>query len=239
MENLWPQLPTDAPHVLASDRSIIETFNARYADKHESACRISSCTGCFTVQTQLLPEPFIGDPSARVYVLNLNPGYSLEDDDWHAEPNYRTAIIDNLSHRTAAFPFYFLDPCLKDAPGSAWWTRRSRWWIRDVGLETLARNLFCVELFPYHSRRYRRVPKAMSPDGLVPSSGYAAHLVREAMRTHRPIVAMRAFRAWCELIPELVDYGKVFRIGNPQNVSLSPNNLEGYSRLVCELRATR
>ena len=82
------------------------------------------------------------------------------------------------------------------------------------------------------------VPKAMSPDGPVPSSGYAAHLVREAMRTHRPIVAMRAFRAWCELIPELVGYCKVFRIGNPQNVSLSPNNLEGYSRLVGELRAT-
>ena len=238
MENPWPQLPTDAPRVLPSDRSIIEAFNTRYADKHESDCRATSCAGCFTVQTRLLPEPFIGDPSARVYVLNLNPGYSPEDDAWHAEPDYRTAIIDNLDHKTAAFPFYFFDPRLKDAPGSTWWRQRSRWWIRDVGIETLARNLFCAELFPYHSRRYRHVPKTMSPDGLAPSSRYAAHLVREAIRTHRPIVAMRAFRAWCELIPELGGYGKVFHIGNPQNVSLSPNNLDGYSRLVGELRAT-
>ena len=108
----------------------------------------------------------------------MNPGYSPEDDAWHVDPVYRTAIIDNLSHRAARFPFYFLDPRLKDAPGSAWWRRRSRWWIRDVGIEELARNLFCAELFPYHSRRYRRVPKAMSLDGLVPSSGYVTRLVR-------------------------------------------------------------
>ena len=76
----------------------------------------------------------------------------------------------------------------------------------------------------------------MSPDGLVPSSGYVTHLVREAIRAHRPIVAMRALRGWCELIPELGDYSKLFRIGNPQNVSLSPNNLKGYDQLVAELR---
>ena len=226
MMNPWSQLPTDAPHVLQRDLPIVEKFNEHYAHNPD-----------IKIQSHLLPEPFIGDPSARVYLLNLNPGYSPEDDDWHRNPVYRTAIIENLSHRTAAFPFYFLDLRLKDAPGSAWWRRRSRWWIRDVGIEALARNLFCAELFPYHSRRYRRVPKGMSPDGLVPSSGYAHRLVREAIRTHRSIVAMRAFRAWCELIPELGDYSKLFRIGNPQNVSLSPNNLKGYDQLVAELRA--
>ena len=109
MENPWPQLPTDAPCVLPPDRSIIEAFNARYADKHESDCRTSSCTGCFTIQTQLLPEPFIGDPEARVYLLNLNPGYFPgEDDDWHVAAGFRTAIIDNLDHKGRPknkFPF--------------------------------------------------------------------------------------------------------------------------------------
>ena len=47
---------------------------------------------------------------------------------------------------------------------------------------------------------------------------------------------MRALRGWCELIPELGDYSKLFRIGNPQNVSFSPNNLQGYDQLVAELR---
>ena len=66
MENPWSQLPTDAPHVLPSDRCIVEKFNARYADKHDPKCGSPSCTGCFTLQKQLLPEPFIRDPDARV-----------------------------------------------------------------------------------------------------------------------------------------------------------------------------
>ena len=228
MVNPWSQLPTDAePHVLEGDLSIVEKFNEHYAHNPD-----------IKIQSHLLPEPFIGDPRARVYLLNLNPGYSPEDDDWHRNRGvYRNAIIENLGHKTAEYPFYFLDPSLADAPDSAWWSWRSRWWIRDVGTETLARNLFCAELFPYHSRRYRRVPKRISPDGLVPSSAYVAHLVREAIRTHRPIVAMRRLPGWCDLIPELENYSKLFRLSSPQNVSLSPKNLEGYDELVAELRA--
>ena len=227
MVNPWSQLPPDAPHVLEGDLSIVNKFNEHYAHNP-----------CFKIQSHLLPEPFIGDPSARVYLLNLNPGYSPpEDDDWHRNRDYRNAIIENLTHKTAAYPFYFLDPRLEEAPGSVWWRRRSRWWIRDVGTETLARNLFCAELFPYHSHQYQQVPKRISPDGLVPSSGYVAHLVREAIRAHRPVVAMRALPRWCELIPELGDYSKLFRLSNRQNVSLSPNNLQGYDQLVAELRA--
>ena len=142
MVNPWSQLPTDAPHVLRQDLPIVEKFNKHYAHNPD-----------IKIQSHLLPEPFIGDPSARVYLLNLNPGYSPEDDDWHRKPVYRTAIIENLGHKTTAYPFYFLDPSLEAAPGAAWWRRRSRWWIRDVGTETLARNLFCAELFPYHSSR--------------------------------------------------------------------------------------
>lgn len=225
VENPWLQLPTDAPYVLQQDSPIVEAFNARCA---HGPCKI---------QRQLLPEPFIGNPGARVCLLNLNPGYSPEDDDWHANPIYRTAIIDNLRHRTAAFPFYFLDPRLKDAPGSSWWRRRSRWWIDDVGIEALARKLFCVELFPYHSSRYTPVPRAVSPDGLVPSSGYAVHLVRAAIRAGRPVVAMRSLKRWFELIPELGCYSQLFHIRNPRGAWLSPGNLEGYDRLVGELRA--
>lgn len=225
MVNPWSQLPTDAPHVLRQDRPIVEEFNQQYAHNPD-----------IKIQSHLLPEPFIGDPSARVYLLNLNPGYSPEDDDWHRNRAYRNAIIENLGHKTAAYPFYFLNPKLEAAPGAVWWRRRSRWWLREVGTETLARNLFCAELFPYHSSGYRRIPKRISPDGLVPSSGYVTHLVREAIRAHRPIVAMRALRGWCELIPELGNYSRLFRIGNPRNVSLSPNNLKGYDQLVAELR---
>ena len=62
MENPWPQTSDpDAPHVLRQDLSIsVEAFNTRYAHDPDT-----------TIQSQLLPEPFIGDPRARVYLLNL------------------------------------------------------------------------------------------------------------------------------------------------------------------------
>ena len=238
MENPWPQLPNHAPHVLPSDRSIVEKFNTRYADKHDPKCENPSCAGCFTLQKQLLPEPFIGDPDARVYVLNLNPGYTPKDDDaWHANPTYRTAIIDNLNHRPAEFPFYFLDPRLKDAPGSRWWKKYAGCLIDDIGIE-LARKLFCVELFPYHSTKYKPVPKALSPNGLVPSSAYGFYLVRRAIRTGRPIVATRRFKAWRAQIPELRGYANLFRLRTTASVWLSPGNIEGYDRLIGELNAS-
>ena len=110
----WSELPThDAPHVLQQDLPIVDAFNKRFA--HDLDIKI---------QSHLLPEPFIGDPNARVYLLNLNPGYSPEDDDWHRKPVYRNAIIENLGHKTAEYPFYFLDPRLDGAPGSAWWRQR-------------------------------------------------------------------------------------------------------------------
>ena len=189
-------------------------------------------------QVRHLPEPFIGDPDARVYLLNLNPGYEPKEDDvYHADVAFRTAIIDNLNHKTVAVPLYFFDPRLKKAPGSKWWGKYARWLIEDVGIEKLARNLFCVELFPYHSEEYRRVPKALSPDGLVPSSAYGVHLVRGAIRTGRPIVATRRFDDWCAQIPELRTYGNLFRLKYTQSVWFSPNNLERYDRLVAELNA--
>ena len=63
MNNPWLQFPTDIPRLLASDQPAIDAFNAHYIDAPE-----------FTIQSQLLPEPFIGDPQAPVYVLGLNPG---------------------------------------------------------------------------------------------------------------------------------------------------------------------
>lgn len=239
MENPWPQLPADAPHVLPSDRSIVEKFNARYADEHDAKCENPSCTGCYTLQKQLLPEPFIGDPDARVYVLNLNPGYTPKDDDkWHANPAYRTAIIDNLDHKPTEFPFYFLDPRLKDAPGSRWWKKHAKWLIDDIGdMEKLARNLFCVELFPYHSTKYKPVPRVLSPNGLVPSSAYGFHLVRRAIRTGRPIVVTRKLKTWRAQISELQGYANLFSLRS-QRVWLSPGNIEGYDRLIGELNAS-
>ena len=236
MKNPWLRLPADTPRILHEDRSIIEAFNARYGGNPQ-----------FRIQPQLLPEPFIGDPEARVCLLALHPGYKPEQDDhWHSIPDYQGAIRGSLNHRPAnpKFPFYFLDPDLKDAPGSHWWRQAfgplrppqpPRCLLNDVGVATLARNLFCIELFPYH---LKSLPKSRALDGL-PSSRYTVHLVQRAIRANRPIVLMYAFHRWCEVVPELQKYANLFRFKNPQCNRFSPGNLgrDRYDLLVRELRS--
>ena len=226
MKNPWTQLPSEVPRVLSSDLPTVEAFNDRYADSPK-----------VVIQTQLFPEPFIGDPKAGVYVLALNPGFAPKsDNDWHEDPDFQTIVSNNLNHGTSAFPFYFLNPHLAAVPGAKWWTQRSKTLIADVGVQTLAQGMFCVELFPYHSQSYKPIPKSISSNRLVPSSNYAAHLVYSAIKENKPIIVMRSFVRWCRLVPELESYSNLFRLNSPQNVALSPGNLDDYSQIVRELR---
>ncbi|EIJ36953.1 hypothetical protein [Thiothrix nivea] len=225
MKNPWSQLPITAPRILADDKKIIDQFNKHYCGDLD-----------FSIQTQLFPEPFIGDPNSPLYVLGLNPGYSpLADDKWHSDAEFTEAITNNINHRPTSFPFYFLNPKFENAPGSAWWLMRSRWLRGEVGNEFLAQSMFCVELFPYHSHKYKSIPKSISSSSLVPSSNYSVFLVQQAILANKTIIAMRALKQWFKLIPQLKTYGKLHRLNSPQNVSLSPNNIAGYSALVDEL----
>lgn len=221
MKNPWSELPSISPRVLACDNPVVNAFNRRYKESPQ-----------FTLQTQLLPEPFIGNPNSPVYILGLNPGYSPNDDEWHKRSDFQTTILANLNHTPSSYPFYFFDPSLANSPGAGWCHRKFRWFVAQFGDQHVAKRLFCVELFPYHSKKYKAIPKVISPNNLVPSITYSAHLVRRAISQNKAIVAMRAFKPWCKLVPELKTYNNLFRLKSSQNVALSPNNVVGYNRLI-------
>ena len=63
MQNPWGDLPQTAPFVLACDKQAIDDFNRTATSEH-------------TIYLDLLPEPYAGNPEARIMLLNLNPGYS-------------------------------------------------------------------------------------------------------------------------------------------------------------------
>ncbi len=226
MKNPWRELPTKAPYVLERDRDIIDAFNEWYETKDD--CR---------VQTHLYPEPFIGDRASPVYLLGLNPGYApYEDDEWHKKDDFSSAILSNLAHEVLDTPFYFLDSRFSDAPGAKWWLGKCKWLVESIGLEKLARRIFCVELFPYHSTKYQAIPQKISSSQSIPSSDYSVYLVEQAIQEEKVIVAMRSFRQWCERVPELEGYGKLIRLNSPQNVALSPKNVQDYDALLDALQ---
>jgi hypothetical protein len=80
-------LPGQSPYVLDVNRSSIDQFN------------LSLHKGDTKIIVESLPEPFIGNPqSARVVLLNLNPGHSEDYAKAHSDKDFRGAMMRDLRH---------------------------------------------------------------------------------------------------------------------------------------------
>lgn len=213
--NPWLRLPDSAPFVLDEDAELIAKFNARAKPQMQ-------------LDLTLLPEPFIGLPGAPVVLLGLNPGWSEDDAAAHADPSFAATLRKNLRHERSTYPFYFLDPA-RDSPGRRWWCRKLRPVIECVGERVAASGIFCIEFFPYHSNKYGSVP-------LLRSQEYSFALVRHAVQRGALIVSMRSWKRWTSAVPELAGYGRLFRLNNPMNVTVSPKNCpRGFEEIVSAL----
>ena len=218
LANPWLELPTSPPYVLPEDGAAIEAFNRAVDVRHR-------------VDATLLPEPFLGRLDAPVVVLGLNPGWSPGDAAAHADASFARRSRQNLEQAESAFPFHLLDPSL-DAPGHRWWGNKLRRPIEDVGLETVANGVLCVEYFPYHSDQFSgRTPS-------VPSQEYGFALVRDAIARDAVIVVMRSLARWLAAVPELAGYSRRFGLRSVQNVTISPKNCpDGYAAVIDALRS--
>jgi hypothetical protein len=213
MENPWLTLPDEAPYCLASDSRLLHEFN-------------SAANDATRIHLEIMPEPFLGRPESKVVLLNLNPGFSDEEQQYHDLDQYfRNATLDNLAYRPQPYPFYFLDPTVQ-SPGHVWWRSRLRSLIERFSAEQLAQDLLCVEYFPYHSRRYdRRVP-------FVASQEYGFDIVRHAIQRGAVILTMRAAALWLAAVPELAE-GNTYRLNSSQSVYVTMANCPaGYSAIV-------
>jgi hypothetical protein len=220
-KNPWRHLPKRAPYLLKIDEKEILEFN-KSASKNKK------------IRLQILPEPFLGDPSAPVVILNLNPGYKQANIRQHKNKQFQRLSRRNLRHLPAQFPFYLLDPSID----------RTKYWeqklarlidaVADEGQRLVAHGVFCVEYFPYHSRKFgaRKVT--------VPSQQYSFALVRNAMAHRAVIIVMRGRKKWFAEIPKLSRYRNLYMVRSVQNPTISPRNCpKGFKRAVKALRRLR
>lgn len=214
MQNPWLTLPHAKPYVLASDASLLQSFNASAAEQHR-------------YDLSLFPEPFFGSPSAPVVVLNLNPGWSPDDTSIHAEHEFAAMSRSALTHSLGPYPFLHLQPTGL-TPGSKWWRQRTRELISDVGFESVARRLGCVQFAPYHSRQYAPASPRL------PSQEYSFGLVRQAMDRGAEVVIMRSVNLWFRAVPELASYNRLHRGANPRAPFLSRGNLKSSYQVIAQ-----
>jgi hypothetical protein len=216
MQNPWTNLPSVAPFILSEDREFVEVFNPTAKPDQR-------------VRDDLLPEPFLGLPSADIILLNLNPGFSEDELTYHKrDDSFRQAALANLAHRDQQYPFYFLDPAVR-SPGHLWWQQRLRILTEAFTPAVVSRRLFCLEYFPYHSRRFtHNLPK-------LPSQEYAFYLLRQGVDRNALVIVMRARDLWLQAVPQLTS-AHTYYLKSWQNVSITPNNCPtGFPEIVKRL----
>ena len=223
MNNPWVDLPRRyPPFVLPQEYRLIRAFNdeVRTADHH--------------IRTELLPEPYLGCPDAPVVLLGLNPGFSEHDAPFYAVPHVRAVWEKNLLHESMEFPFYLLNPGLPQGVGGPrWWRKKLNQPLKIAGDRLTASSFFCIEYFPYHSRRYRPLGTTL------PSQEYSFWLLRRAMKRNALVIVTRSRKIWEEAVPELRRYPKAFALRSPQNVAISPRNCpEGWPHILKVLTST-
>lgn len=217
MRNPWTELPLQPPYVLESDRLMLQGFNAGAAERHR-------------FDLSLFPEPYFGSIAAPVVILNLNPGKSPDDAAVHADPTFAAMTHRSLNHELEPYPFLHLQPDA-NTPGSKWWGQRTRELVSDVGFTQVARQLGCVQYYPYHSSEYTK----STPE--VPSQQYGFFLVRQAIERGAEIIIMRSIKKWLAAVPELAYYNKVHYGVNPRAPFISKGNLRSsYNKIVERIR---
>lgn len=212
--NPWLSVPSQPPYVLQCDRNPVAEYNAKCrAEEHR-------------LQTDVLPEPFIGRTEASVVLLNLNPGFAEQNLAEHAQPEFQALLRKNYSHVPSAFPFYYLDPTIESSSGGKWWNGKLKELIHSCGgPRQVANELLCVEYFPYHSRRFRA-------GRIMPSQKYGFDLVKNAIARNAFVVIMRSRARWERTIAELKTYHRKSPLNSPQNPAVSCRNCPEFAEIV-------
>ena len=162
------------------------------------------------IQENSLPEPFIGNPnSAKLVLLNLNPGHdgSVETD--HGRPEIKDAIFDNLYQRHAEYPFYAFNPAFgkttefEQTGVAKYWRERTIRLQEATGLAdaAFAKKMFVIEWFPYPSENWFCTAEKYEKtrNSLCPSQDYNFQLALSFVDDPRAIVlGMRSKRYWVE-----------------------------------------
>lgn len=195
-------------------------------------------------ELKLLPEPYIGNHDAPIYLLNLNP--SVEDLMCLPDPEEIKPLQARLkSHMICnylfyenknewikcdeylKFKFYHLDPEYKYFQGFWWWYRKLKKLLEGMqkdnklydSFKIAANSLFNVEYMPYHSKKYINIWCRL------PSQEFNFGLVETALKEDKIIIIMKGKEQWTQAIPGLEGHSKVYTLNSPQNSVISEKNL--------------
>lgn len=208
MKNPWPKLIKTGNYILDSDLDIVREFNKKFRYNPD-----------YQIKTNLPPEPFIGDKSAPIVLLDISPGFSRSDYYFYKEIKGTKIWQKNLKHIKNEYPFFMLDPHFSNKKsGFDTWTKKLRDLIYFYGAKKISRSIFCINYFPYHSKKIGPLLNKL------PSQKYSFYLVNDSINRKAVIILLSGKKHWLREIPDLVNYKNLFISNVPRNTSITPKN---------------
>lgn len=245
--NTWKNwTPTTPPHALNEDYELLihptgkETITIKqsWEDVYNSSDFEKPDDTRFHLG--LLPKPYIGDlQNATIFILLLNPG--LSPDDYYGEfkvPEFRKSVLSNIRQDFGNddFPFLFLNPKYAWHAGFEWWHNKLKDVIKDLSTnqkisfaearKKLAQRLACIELLPYHSKKFSLSEKQLRKLSSTQLSieFVEKFVVPKVKRREAIVIVTRKTRFWN--LPE--NRGVIlYNAGQARGASLSSNSPGG------------
>ena len=220
MKNPWENLPKlNNFYVLEEDAPFINQFNESLSQNTKEL---------FKIHTEIMPAPFMGDIlNSKIVILTLNPGFDKTENKNGFYQEYKENWEKQIVHQfpDPKYPLFCFEK--KYVTFSNYWQIKLNPLIQVSSVEKVAKNISIIQFFPYHSEKFRNIPKKISKDYLI-SQQYNFHLVRKAIERDAIIVIQRGERLWKEAIPELekLDNKKnIYKTNSYLNPIMSENNL--------------
>jgi len=217
MENPWKTIRaiTTEPYIAKDDKDAIKALFKKSPKKAEK------------LQLDYLPQPYMGNPKlAKIFLLNGNPNAPDGKNDQKFSQKkfnekYREIILNSLENKVKDYPLYALNPAFEKYSIYKWWYPRLKALINESNIETVSRDLFVAEYFPYFSERFR------DANGIyLESQQYIFNLIKEAMDAGKTIIIMRAKNKWYDLVKDLKKYSHVMKLKNPRCTYISLGNMK-------------
>lgn len=223
MKNPWLEISVENT-LLECDKEIINDHNNNPKLKSDSE-----------IVTDIWPEPYIGDPNAEIYLLLGNPG--INNDIYKRQEmkdffnDNKDIFLKNLRHETTGmdYPLYYLDDNFnKHQDGYNWWKKAVKNLVKETGsgLEKIAKNIFVVETYGYHSVSLQyRILKGKNK---LKSSEYSFYLVDKAIEENKLIIVGRSVRIWLENVKKLEKYDKCCFLASNRGIDLSKTTISPF-----------
>lgn len=160
----------------------------------------------------LIPQPYTGDiTNATIYILLLNPGFSILDYIVESKKEIREDIIKSTRQEFDAnedYPMMWLNPKYLWTDGGQWIESKLKWLIEYViiekkctyveALKHVSKKVAILELVPYHSKTFGLKKKELGLESAKMMRKFVSDfLVKKAIDDDKAcIIQTRSIKEW-------------------------------------------